>query len=98
MKVKIGFKEYEIIKKEEVIELPNECYGQIDYDKEVINISTKFSQKQQNQTFIHELLHGIAEKQDLIDLKNNEHAIQLMSVGLYEVIIDNPELFTMKDI
>ena len=27
MKVKIGYKEYEIVKKPEVIDLPNECYG-----------------------------------------------------------------------
>lgn len=46
-KVKIGYKEYEIIKKNEVIELPSECYGKINYDREVIEISTKFSQKQQ---------------------------------------------------
>ena len=33
-KVKIGYKEYEIVKKPEIIDLPNECYGKIDYDKE----------------------------------------------------------------
>ncbi len=97
-KVKIGYKEYEIVKKEEVIDLPNECYGRIDYDKETIEIATKYSQKQQNQTFLHELIHGIFEKLDMDDLRKNEVVINQVATTLYEVILDNPHIFTMKDI
>ena len=97
-KVKIGYKEYEIIKKPEVIDLPNECYGKIDYDKETIEISDKYSQKQQNATFLHELIHGIFEKLDLDDLRRNEQIVNQVSITLYEVILDNPHIFTMKDI
>ena len=97
-KVKIGYKEYEIVKKPEVIDLPNECYGKIDYDKETIEISDKYSQKQQNATFLHELIHGIFEKLDLDDLRSNEQIVNQVSSTLYEVIIDNPHIFTMKDI
>lgn len=97
-KVKIGYKEYEIVKKEEVIELPNECYGKIDFDKEIIEIATKFNQNQQNQTFLHELIHGIFEKLDMNELKNNEQVVNQLSKEIYEVILDNPHIFTMKDI
>lgn len=97
-KVKIGYKEYEIVKKEEIIELPNECYGKIDFDKEKIELSTKYNQNQQNQTFIHELIHGIFDKLDMHDLRDNEIVVNQLSKELYEVILDNPHIFTMKDI
>ena len=97
-KVKIGYKEYEIIKKQQVIELPNDCYGKIDYDKEIIEISNRFNQKQQNQTFLHELVHGIFEKLDLYDLRQDERVVNQLATALYEVILDNPHIFTMKDI
>lgn len=97
-KVKIGYKEYEIVKKEEIIELPNECYGRIDFDKEKIELSTKYNQNQQNQTFLHELIHGIFDKLDMHDLRDNEMVVNQLSKELYEVILDNPHIFTMKDI
>lgn len=97
-KVKIGYKEYEIVKKEEIIELPNECYGKIDFDKEKIELSTKYNQNQQNQTFLHELIHGIFDKLDMHDLRDNETLVNQLSKELYEVILDNPHIFTMKDI
>lgn len=97
-KVKIGYKEYEIVKKEEIIELPNECYGKIDFDKEKIELSTKYNQNQQNQTFLHELIHGIFDKLDMHDLRDNETVVNQLSKELYEVILDNPHIFIMKDI
>lgn len=97
-KIKIGYKEYEIVKKLEVINLPNECYGKIDYDKETIEISNKYSQKQQNATFLHELIHAIFEKLDLDDLRTNEQIVNQVSSTLYEIILDNPHIFTMKDV
>ena len=97
-KVKIGYKEYEIVKKEEIIELPNECYGRIDFDKEKIELSTKYNQNQQNQTFLHELIHGIFDKLDMHDLRDNETVVNQLSKELYEVVLDNPHIFTMKDI
>lgn len=96
-KVKIGYKEYEIVKKEEIIEVKGDYYGKTETDEEVITIANKFSQKTQNQTFLHELLHCIASKYDLA-VNQDEHTIELLSVGLYEAILDNPHIFTMKDI
>lgn len=97
-KIKIGYKEYEVIKKNEVIELPSECYGRIDYDRETIEISTKFSQKQQNQTLLHEIIHGIFEKLDMYELEKDEKLVDQLSKELYMLITDNPHIFTMKDI
>ena len=96
-KVKIGYKEYEIIKQPEIIEVKGDYYGKTETDEEKITIASKFSQKVQNQTFLHELLHCIASKYDL-SINQDEHTIELLATGLYEAIIDNPHIFTMKDI
>lgn len=97
-KVKIGYKEYEIVKKEEIIEVAGVYYGTTDYDKDKITIASKYPQSHQNQTFIHELFHCIADKYNLTELNKDEHIIELLAVGLYEAILDNPHIFTMKDI
>ena len=96
-KVKIGYKEYEIIKQPEIIEIKGDYYGKTETDEEKITIASKFSQKIQNQTFLHELLHCIASKYDL-PVNQDEHTIELLATGLYEAILDNPHIFTMKDI
>lgn len=96
-KVKIGYKKYEIVKKEEISEVKGDYYGKTETDNEIITIASKFSQKIQNQTFLHELLHCIASKYDL-QVNQDEHTIELLAVGLYEAILDNPHIFTMKDI
>ena len=96
-KVKIGYKEYEIIKQPEIIEVKGDYYGKTETDEEKITIASKFSQKVQNQTFLHELLHCIASKYDL-PVNQDEHTIELLATGLYEAILDNPHIFTMKDI
>lgn len=96
-KVKIGYKEYEIVKQPEIIQVKGIYYGETDYDNEKITIASKYSQKSQNQTFLHELLHCIAGKYDLA-VNQDEHTIELLAVGLYEAILDNPNIFTMKDI
>ncbi len=97
-KLKIGYKEYTIVKKQEVIDLPDECYGRIDYDDEIIEISIKYNQNQQNQTFLHELIHGILDKLDMHELRKDEKVVNQLSKELYKVILDNPHIFTMKDI
>jgi len=97
-KIKIGYKEYQIIKQPEIEEVTGTYYGTTKINEERITISTKYSQKIQNQTLIHELLHCIADKYDLPIINNDEHSIQLLAVGIYEAIIDNPHIFKMNDI
>ena len=97
-KLKIGYKEYEIVRKEEVIDLPNECYGKIDYLSEKIEISTKFSQNQRNATFLHEMFHAIFEKLDMEELRDDEQVVNQLATELYLIIKQNPEIFKMADI
>lgn len=97
-KVKVGFKEYEIVKVPEIKEVAGTYYGKMEADKELITISSNLSQKLQNQTFLHELLHCIAHKYDLQRLNDDEHEIELLATGIYEVILDNPHIFKMQNI
>ena len=66
------------------------------YDSKII-IANKYEQNDRNHTFIHELLHGICCRFDLRELNDNEHAIDLLALGFYEVIRDNPHIFIMAD-
>jgi hypothetical protein len=97
-KVKIGYKEYEIVKEPELFnDKRQELLGEVDHNIETIRIASKFKQNIQNQAFIHELLHTIAEKNRL-EVNNNEDEIDALATGIYEAILDNPHIFTMKDI
>ena len=96
--IKIGFKHYCIEKPDEIAEVKASFYGTSDYDREVIKIANKYEQHDKNCTFIHEILHCICNRFDLNDLNTDEQAICLLSLGIYEAIIDNPHLFKMADI
>ncbi|MCL2188437.1 MAG: hypothetical protein FWC16_00740 [Defluviitaleaceae bacterium] len=96
--VKIGLKNYDIKRQEEIAGANAELYGNIDFDGEVIKIANRFPQHNINETFIREMLHGICCRFDLRDLNSDEHSISLLSTGIYEAIIDNPHIFTMADI
>lgn len=94
----MGYKNYRIEKKEILVEIPRELYGQIDYNAELIQLSTRFGQNQINQTFLHELVHGICEKIGYNETNDDDRFIDQFSATLYEIIKDNPHIFIMKDI
>lgn len=97
-KLKLGYKTFNIIKEKEIIRLPNELLGEISYMEEVIRISNKISQNEQNQTFMHEMIHGLLDKIGYNEMAVDEKFVDRLATGLYEVIKDNPQIFTMKDI
>lgn len=89
MKVKIGWKYYEIINKEmdsDLIKDGQECFGRIDFDKQVIYLNSAYSKEQREATLIHEILHGI---DNLYQIDLSEKQVALLADGLYTVIKDN---------
>jgi len=100
--VLIGFKNYNIEQPEEIPALIDHqnsgCYGMCCYDDSKIIIAHKYEQHDKNQTFIHELLHGICYRFGLNELNHDEHTIDLLSLGIYELICGNPHIFLMADI
>lgn len=91
IKVKIGFKDYEVKKIDGVVADGNSvCYGTINYDDGDINLSTNYSQDQQKWTFIHECVHGI---DDMVETELTEDQTRKFAKGLYGFIKDNPGIF-----
>jgi len=71
----------------------NLAYGHIDYDKALIRLASNLQSFQgECQTFLHEILHGIAKHFGL-DVEDDEETIDKLARGLYMVIADNPDIF-----
>ncbi|AQR95556.1 hypothetical protein [Clostridium saccharoperbutylacetonicum] len=95
-KVRIGSIDYDVILEDKTIVLDAvQCKGKINYEYHKINIDSSIQDKQgQEQTFLHELMHGIARERKL-DLENSdeETIIEGFAIGFHQVIRDNPEIF-----
>lgn len=95
-KVRIGSSDYSVIISNETLVVDRqECKGMIDYEFHKIKINNEIQDVQgQEQTFLHELLHGIVRERNL-DLSNSdeETIIDEIATGLHQVIRDNLEIF-----
>jgi len=77
-----------------------EVMGVIEYYNHVIRIKMGMGDvQQQEQTLLHELVHGIARDRSLDLGENEETIVDEISKGLHQVILDNPRMFiTEKEI
>jgi len=98
VKIKIGVRNYDFKWQDEIIEFGGELYGKHNSRDLTITLASKFPQVQRNETFLHELIHAICFMNDLREIEENEHWIQLLATGLLMVIKDNPNLFTMAEL
>lgn len=92
-KIKIGAYEYKIIYTEDHARIGS-FFGEIDNETQKIFLTSERHIKQQaiEQAFLHEILHGIWKDKGLhqSDLKDKEEQIvTALSLGLYQVLIDN---------
>ncbi|MDO5096708.1 MAG: hypothetical protein Q4D65_09110 [Peptostreptococcaceae bacterium] len=91
MKIKIGYKHYEVIEKEEdqAFALANgrRVFGTIDYHAEKIYINKAYA-NQMGETLIHEILHGV---DDMYHLDMSEEFIRSLATALYTILMDNQE-------
>lgn len=94
--VRIGSVTYDVIVSGETLVLNcHECKGLIDYEFHKIKVNNSVQDKQgQEQTFLHELVHGIVRERSL-DLKNSdeETIVDEIALGLHQVIKDNSIIF-----
>ena len=73
--------------------------GQYDHNAKVIRISTIDAGRQPNangnirSTFIHELLHAIDKTSGHNIFTENEPALEGITEGLYQVLVDNKGIF-----
>ena len=89
--IKIGGLIYNVNYCEELFTEQNfKMFGEIDYEKLVINICQKYPRQRQSQTILHEIIHGV---NDHIGADQNENSVELFTNVLYSTIIDNKEFF-----
>lgn len=95
-KVRIGSADYEVKQEDKTITINSvQCKGMIDYEYHEIKIDTSIQDKQgMEQTFLHELVHGIVRERSL-DLQNSddETIVDEIAMGLHQVIRDNANIF-----
>lgn len=70
-------------------------HGMIEYDKALITISTRDNRDKQTklQSFMHEIMHGIAQHYGDEETNDNEAIIDMFAKGMYQVIVENPAIF-----
>lgn len=92
--IRIGscFYDVEYVDKELVLN-HQECYALIDYNNHVIQISNKLGDyQQQEQSFLHEVFHGIV-KDRALEIEDEEFIVDELAKGLNQIILDNPIMF-----
>lgn len=95
-KVRIGSMNYDVILTDKTILKGNQqCYGHIDWEHHIIEIDKTLQDVQgQEQTFLHELVHGIVHERNLNIQNSDEETItDEIATGLHQIIKDNPEIF-----
>lgn len=98
--VRISGVDYEVhLTESPVIVEGRQCFGSIEYEQNRINIDVSIGSVERHmQTLIHEILHGIGRDRD-IDFGNadEEEIVEAFARGLYQVIADNPSMFSRGD-
>lgn len=93
--VKIGWRNYTIKMVEERRDETGQILdGEIDFANQLIYIDKNQNMDEQIVAFFHEVIHGIFKNQCHSDWGNNEDLVEAISEGLFQLMLDNPKLFT----
>ena len=94
--VKIGYKDYTVAEAPgPLMNNENLCYGYIDYISGEIKIANGHSKDVDDNTFIHECIHGMG---DVYDIGLSEAKVAKLAGAFQAFIKDNPEVFKSIDI
>jgi hypothetical protein len=93
--IRIGGVEYIVVETKGLNNGTQVCYGHIDYEKSIIEFNPERGTGHQFkcQTLWHEILHGIAEHANLEIKEDEEHIIDTLAKGIYQVLQDNGKKF-----
>jgi Zn-dependent peptidase ImmA (M78 family) len=93
-KVKIGWREFQINENEGKRDDNGSLLdGQISYEERTIYLNKDYGIEQEKVSLLHEIMHGIFNKQGHSEWRTDENLVDAIAEGLYELINDNPELF-----
>lgn len=94
-KVKVGGLIYDVRRSERLAK--GDCYSaEIDYIKTVIEISNDNCEQRAQRDFLHEVVHAIYDQMGYKD--HNEKEIDELAAVLYQVIVDNPDMFKQEPV
>lgn len=90
-KVRIGSIDYDVELTDETLVLnAQQSLGIIDYDNTKIRIAKDIqSQQKQEQTFLHEVVHGITREFKIDFTEDEETIVDKLAYGLHQIIRDN---------
>lgn len=98
-KVKIGPFTYDVMYSEDVTE-EGDCFGSCHHDRQKIYLGPQYNKDITEQTFIHEILHccvyvsGLTHRIETSTNKpTEEELVRPMSMYLFQIMKDNPEIF-----
>jgi hypothetical protein len=92
-RVKVGWKDYEVVLTEARLNSGAELYGQIDHDAQIIMLRGTSTHDQLCATLLHEVLHAVS---DMYGLGLEEKLVEDLTNALYTVYKDNIELQERK--
>ena len=94
--LKIGWRNYKIIQGEHRSgDGGGDLMGQISYYDREIYLYEKLEAEQKNVTLLHEVTHGILFNMGS-ELRSDELFVTAFTENLYQVMLDNPEMFKFK--
>jgi hypothetical protein len=85
-RVKVGWKNYDVVLTEPRLNSGAELYGQIDHDAQVITLRGTSTHDQLCATLLHEVLHAVS---DMYGLGLEEKLVEDLTNALYTVYKDN---------
>ena len=96
--VKIGWRNYTVkFIDERRDEKGNLLDGEIDLTNHFIYIDETIANEEEKMiVFLHEVVHGIFHNQRHNKYGNNEELVEAISEGLFQLVRDNPNLFSGK--
>lgn len=106
-KVKIKDTEYQIVPQDDLhcfikrkvrnkksrVTKRQKLYGQIDYNKQIIQLEALQPTKEMVDTVIHEIFHGIIKEYEIqLDGRKEERFVRDLATGITDVLHNNPKL------
>lgn len=92
-KIKIMSQSYDI-EQMETIELGVIKLGEVNHLENLIKICSTIPEDKKKIVLLHEILHVIFQQLGFDEEHDNEHLIDCLANSLYQVLKDNPKLFS----
>lgn len=93
-KVKIGSMEYNVNLEGEPIVCEGRLYdGLILYDELLIRLHSNRATPRVEETFLHEILHGILRERDINFGEDEEEVVEMLGKAMYQFIKENQIIF-----